>query len=134
MPQSFRPYPEPGSDTKGSFRLWPFLRDSILFGPFQFGALVPHIVLPFYLAYRVLKGMGYYTDHVAYIVDAIVIPLLQGFAIGGMITTGYMRFFSDTGRTIAKKRSEDAATSEEDTSQHRVEVALYAFVYLLFAT
>lgn len=134
MPQSFRPYPEPGSDTLGKFRLWPFLRDSILYGPFQFAALVPHVVLPFYIAYRILKGMGLYTEHVAYIVDAIVIPLLQGFAIGGAITTGYMRFGSEAGRNIAKKRSEDAATTEEDTSQHRIEVALYAFVYLLFAT
>lgn len=134
MPQSFRPYPEPGVDTKGHFRLWPFLRDTILFGPFQFAGLIPHIVLPFYLAYRVLKGMGLYTDYVAYIVDAIVIPFLQGLGIGGMITMGYMRFISSTGRTIAKKRSEDAATSEEDSSQHRIEVALYAFVYLLFAT
>ena len=134
MPESFRPYPEKGADTKGTFRLWPFLRDSILKGPFQFGGLVPHFVLPFYLAYRALKGAGLYTEEVSYIVDAIVIPLLQGLAIGGIITTGYLRFGTEQGRLIGRKRSEDSATSEENLSQHRIEVALYAYIYLLFAT
>lgn len=134
MAQPFRPYPEPGADTKGTFRLWPFLRDTILNGPFQFTGLVPHFVLPFYLAYLVLKGIGWWTNEVDYIVDGIVIPLLQGLSVGGIVTMGYMRYGTPAGRLVAKKRSDSSATSDEDTSQHRIEVALWAYIYLGLAT
>ena len=130
---TFRPYPEPGAEVKGQFRLFRFLSETIRHGGFHFTTLMPHIIIPVYVAYMILKRMGLWTDGMDTFVEGLLIPALQGLAIGGIIGTTYLRF-SLTGRKIKSKRDEGAATSEEDAGQHRVEVTFWAFIYLLVIT
>lgn len=134
MPQSFRPYPEKGADIKGQFRLFKFLEESILLGGLHFGLLVPHFMLPFFIGYRISKGAGLWTQQVQYTVDAIIVPLLQGFSLGGVLIMGMMRFLTTEAKRVSNKRGEDAATFKENRSQLRVELALWSFIYLGFAT
>jgi hypothetical protein len=134
MSSPFRPYPEPGSDIMGKFSLTKFLHDTISNGSFHFLWIIPHVVIPIYGVYRVLKQSGYWTPTVEYTVDALFVPLLQGLAVGGVVSTGFMRYISPSGRRVAHKRADSAATDAEDTSQHRLEIALWSFIYLGFAT
>lgn len=133
--QPFRPYPEPGSDTKGTFRPYHFYSNTIRQGSgFHFGFLVPHVLLPLYLAYRLLKMTGFWTSTLQYFIDFLLVPLLQGFSVGGILITFTMRFVSPTGRTINHKKSENAATPSEEKRQKHSEEALWAFIYLGAAT
>jgi hypothetical protein len=134
MPEPFRPYPEPGKEQTGHFRPLALLRDTILLGPFQFGGLVPHFVLPFYLAYLGLQRSGLWTTQTQYLINSLLVPMLQGLSVGGILTMGFLRFGTDRGRMIAKKRKEKAATIEEDRSQYNIELALWVYIYLGFGT
>jgi len=134
MAQTFRPYPEPGADTLGTFSVYNFLRGSISHGPLHFMPLVTHVLIPVYGIYRLLKQSGFWTPTVDYAIEALLVPLLQGVSIGGIICITTLRFISPEGRRVANKRAESSATNSEDSSQIRLEMALWGFVYLGFAT
>jgi hypothetical protein len=134
MAQTFRPYPEQGSEPTGAFILGKFLVDTITKAPLHFMALVPHILIPVYGVYRVMKSSGYWTPQVDYAVETLFVPLLQGLSAGGFLGAAFLRWGTSTGRKVAHKRQEDAATDIEETAQHRLDLILYAFMYLGFAT
>ncbi|UZJ55040.1 hypothetical protein CBS101457_004360 [Exobasidium rhododendri] len=134
MPAKFQPHPDKDADILGSFSVYNFFRESINHGPLHFMTLVPHVLIPIYGVYRLLKQSGYWTSNVDYLVDALLIPLLQGLSLGGILGTTTLRYLSPTGRRIASKRAESSATDGEDKSQHRLELALWSFIYLGFAT
>ena len=134
MSQSFRPYPEPGTNDKGSFSLLTFLHNSIANGPFHFLPLVSHIIIPIYGVYRLLKQSGYWNAQVDYAVDGLLVPLLQGLSVGGILGTFILRYCTPEGRRVASKRADYAATDDEEANQHRLEIVLWSFIYLGFAT
>lgn len=134
MAQTFRPYPESGQEATGAFILGHFLVETITRAPLHFMALVPHVLIPIYGVYRVMKSSGYWTPQVDYAVETIIVPLLQGLSLGGFLGAAILRWGTSTGRKIAHKRQEDAATDAEAKSQHRLDMILYSFMYLGFAT
>jgi hypothetical protein len=134
MAARFQPYPDKDADTLGNFSLYGFLKGSVSNGPLHFMTLVPHLTIPIYGIYRLLKQYGYWTSNVDYLVDALLIPLLQGLSVGGILGLFTLRYIMPEGRRVANKRAESSATDSEDANQYRVELALWGFVYLGFAT
>lgn len=134
MAQAFRPYPEKGTDTQGSFHVSNFFFDTITAGGFHFLPLISHVLIPVYGIYRLLKQSGYWTPRVDYAIEFLLIPLLQGVSAGGFLGTLILRFITPEGRRIANKRADDAATASEDRDQHRLEVLLWTFIYVGFGT
>jgi hypothetical protein len=134
MVESFRPYPEEGKVVSGTFVLRDVLVKTIIEAPVHFLAIIPHLLIPLYGGYRILKIMGYWTAQVDFVVDIILVPLLQGLSVGGILGTSFLRYLTPTGRKIAHKRQDQAATDEEDLHQHRLDIIFWSFCYLGFAT
>lgn len=134
MAQTFRPYPEKGADTQGHFRPTQFLIETVTNGPFHFLWILPHVIIPIYGVYRILKQNGYWTSQVDYAIDTILIPLLQGSSVGGVLGTSFLRYGTASGRRISNKRADDAATHSESKDQYRIELALWVFIYIGFST
>ncbi|ETS61038.1 hypothetical protein PaG_04976 [Moesziomyces aphidis] len=132
MSGKFRLHPEPGTERHAPFRLGSAIYNTIRTGGLGSGLLVPHVLLPIYGIYVVTHRSGYWTPEFERGLT-FAIALLQGVSFGSAIALSIVRY-SASGKAIKGRRIEKTATDSEESSQHRIEVALRASIYLFVAT
>ncbi|SPO43502.1 uncharacterized protein PSANT_01187 [Moesziomyces antarcticus] len=132
MSGKFRLHPEPGTERHAPFRLGSAIYNTIRTGGLGSGLLVPHVLLPIYGIYVVTHRSGYWTPEFERGLT-FAIALLQGVSFGSAIALAIVRY-SASGKAIKGRRIEKTATDSEESSQHRIEVALRASIYLFAAT
>lgn len=132
MSTQFRLHPEPGTERKGHFHLGRAIYNTVKHGALGSLLLTPHVTLPLYGVYVILHRSGYWTAEFERGL-ALAISLLQGVALGSIIALAVVRY-SAAGKAIKGRRIEKTATDEEDTKQHRIEVALRLSIYIFAGT
>ncbi|SNX82499.1 uncharacterized protein MEPE_01205 [Melanopsichium pennsylvanicum] len=132
MSTQFRLHPEPGTERHAPFRLGSAIYNTIRHGGFGSLLLVPHVLLPIYGVYVVFHRSAYWTPEFERGLT-LLISLIQGVSFGSAIALSIVRY-SSTGKAIKGRRIEKSATDSEESSQHRIEVALRASVYIFSAT
>lgn len=132
MSAKFRLHPEPGEHRHVKFRLHSAIYKTIRNGGIGAGLLVPHVLLPIYGVYLVLHRSGYWTPELERGL-ALAIAVIQGVSFGSTIALAVVRY-SASGKAIKGRRIEKTATDSEETSQHRIEVALCVSIYLFAGT
>lgn len=119
-------------DPVGRISIPKLLRASIRYGEFHFMFLVPHFVLPVYGIYRLAHSKGIYPAHLEPIAE-VILALVQGVAVGGLITFGWLRF-SSAGRRLQGRIEAGAATPGETKAQKKMQLGFAICAYILFAT
>lgn len=128
MSTQFRLHPEPGTERHAPFRLGFAIYNTIKTGGLGSGLLVPHILIPIYGIYVILHRTGHWTPEFERGL-ALAIALIQGVSFGSAIALSIIRY-SASGKAIKGRRIEKTAADEEDSKQHRIEVALRVSIYL----
>ncbi|PWN25074.1 hypothetical protein BDZ90DRAFT_234292 [Jaminaea rosea] len=119
-------------DPIGSISIPKLIRSSVRHGEFQFMFLVPHFVLPAYGIYRLAHSQGIYPAHLEPLAE-VVLAVVQGVAVGGLITFGWLRF-SAAGRRLQGRIEAGAATPGEAKAQKKMQLGFALCAYVLFAT
>lgn len=132
MSTKFRLHPEPGTERKSSFHLGRAIYHTIRNGGLGSALLIPHVLMPIYGIYVVLHRSSIWTAEFERGL-AFSIALIQGITFGSVIALSIVRY-SASGKAIKGRRIEKTATDEEESKQHRIEVALRITLYLFLAT
>ncbi|KIS71207.1 uncharacterized protein UMAG_01114 [Mycosarcoma maydis] len=132
MSGQFRLHPEPGTERHSPFRPWRNAYSTIRNGGIGSGLLLPHVLMPIYGVYVVLHRSGYWTAEFERGL-ATLISLIQGISFGSVIALSIVRY-SASGKAIKGRRIKNTATDEEDSKQHRIEMALRFSIYIFVAT
>lgn len=126
--EQFRLHPAPGEERPGKFSIPAAVYSTIKNGGLGSGLLVPHFAIPIYGIYALLRRHINLSQEFEENL-ALVIGLVQGIALGTAIALSVVRY-SATGKAIKGRRLEKTATDEEESKQHRIEVALRVSVYI----
>lgn len=132
MSTQFRLHPEPGTERYAKFSFSSAVYNTIRTGAIGSALLVPQVILPIYGVYVLVHRSGYWTPELERGL-AFVMALLQGLSLGSAIALSIVRY-SASGKAIKGRRIEKAATDQENTKQHRIEVALRALIYFFIAS
>lgn len=132
MSTKFRLHPEPGTERTGHFHLGKAIYSTIKEGGFGSSLLLVHVTLPIYGIYVLLHRTGHWTPEFERAL-AFAISLLQGLSLGTAIALAFVRY-SASGKAVKGRRIEKTATDQEETTQHRIQVALRITIYLFLGT
>ncbi|TKY85082.1 hypothetical protein EX895_006162 [Sporisorium graminicola] len=132
MATRFRLHPEPGTERKASFHPGKAIYNTVRSGGIGSALLIPHITVPIYGIYVVLHRTKLWTPEFERGL-AFAVALIQGISFGSVIALSIVRY-SASGKAIKGRRIEKTATDEEESKQHRIEVALRLAAYLFLGT
>ncbi|SJX61192.1 uncharacterized protein SRS1_12414 [Sporisorium reilianum f. sp. reilianum] len=132
MSTRFRLHPEPGTERQGSFHLGKAIYHTIRRGGLGSALLIPHVLMPIWGGYVLLHRSSIWTAEFERGL-ALAIALVQGITFGSVIALSIVRY-SAAGKAIKGRRIEKTATDEEESKQHRIEVALRFTLYLFLGT